>query len=162
MKPNERNRPNRLDRPNRPDRPKGYHTGLVLKVVGISYERLNYWAKIGFIKPSVQEGGRRARRLYSFADLIRLKTAKNLLDNGISLQKLRKAMDYLKRCEPQIKEPLSQLKFLTNGRSLFTLTGDSGKAIDILNQNQLVWSIAIGKISNEARKEVKKWDSTSD
>ena len=159
MKPNERNQ---RDKRNERNQRKGYRTGLVLKVVGISYERLNYWAKIGFIKPSVQEGGRRARRLYSFADLIRLKTAKNLLDNGISLQKLRKAMDYLKRCEPQIKEPLSQLKFLTNGRSLFTLTGDSGKAIDILNQNQLVWSIAIGKISNEAREEVKKWDSTSD
>ena len=162
MKPNEPNKRNERDKRDKREERKGYRTGLVLKVVGISYERLNYWAKIGFIKPSVQEGGRRARRLYSFADLIRLKTAKNLLDNGISLQKLRKAMDYLKRCEPQIKEPLSQLKFLTNGRSLFTLTGDSGKAIDILNQNQLVWSIAIGKISNEARKEVKKWDSTSD
>ena len=165
MKPN---KPNELEEPKQPNQRdkrnqrKGYRTGLVLKVVGISYERLNYWAKIGFIKPSIKEGGRRARRLYSFADLIRLKTAKNLLDNGISLQKLRKAMDYLKRCEPQIKEPLSQLKFLTNGRSLFSLTGDSEKAIDILNQNQLVWSIAIGKISNEARKEVKKWGSTSD
>ena len=139
-----------------PGKAQGYRSGLVTKVVGISYSQLDYWAGIGFIKPSVQEGGRGSKRLYSFTDLIRLKTAKNLLDNGISLQKLRKAMNYLKRCEPQIRKPLSELKFLSNGKSVFTLAQDSGKVMDILNKNQLVWSIAIGKISGEAREEVRK------
>jgi len=131
-----------------------YNSGLVLKVVGISYYQLSYWAKIGFIKPSVKQGGRRSRRRYSFADLVRLRTAKELLDNGISLQKIRKAINYLKRCDPQIKEPLVQLKFLTNGKSIFTLTKDPKKVIDILNRNQLVWSIAIGKISQSTKEKV--------
>ncbi len=131
-----------------------YSSGLVLKVVGISYCQLNYWAKIEFIKPSIKQGGRESRRRYSFADLVRLRTAKELLDNGISLQKIRKAMNYLKKRDPQIKEPLTQLKFLTNGKSIFTLTKDPEKVIDILNKNQLVWSIAIGKISQSTKERV--------
>lgn len=131
-----------------------YRAGLVLKVVGITYRQLNYWAKIGFIKPSMKQSGKKSRRRYSFADLVRLRTAKELLDNGISLQKIRKAMNYLKKRDPQIKEPLVQLKFLTNGKSIFTLTKDSNKVIDILNKNQLVWSIAIGKISQDTKEKV--------
>jgi len=131
-----------------------YRAGLVLKVVGITYRQLNYWAKIGFIKPSIKQSGKKSRRRYSFADLVRLRTAKELLDNGISLQKIRKAMNYLKKRDPQIKEPLVQLKFLTNGKSIFTLTKDSNKVIDILNKNQLVWSIAIGKISQDTKEKV--------
>ena len=133
-----------------------YNSGLVLKVVGISYYQLNYWAKIGFIKPSVKQGGKKSRRRYSFTDLVRLKTAKELLDNGISLQKIRKAINYLKKYDPQIREPLIQLKFLTNGKSIFTLTKDPKKVIDILNKNQLVWSIAIGKISQNTKQKVNK------
>jgi len=131
-----------------------YRAGLVLKVVGITYRQLNYWAKIGFIKPSIKQSGKKSRRKYSFADLVRLRTAKELLDNGISLQKIRKAMNYLKKRDPQIKEPLVQLKFLTNGKSIFTLTKDSNKVIDVLNKNQLVWSIAIGKISQDTKERV--------
>ena len=125
-----------------------------MKVVGITYRQLNYWAKIGFIKPSIKQSGKKSRRRYSFADLVRLRTAKELLDNGISLQKIRKAMNYLKKRDPQIKEPLVQLKFLTNGKSIFTLTKDSNKVIDVLNKNQLVWSIAIGKISQDTKEKV--------
>jgi len=131
-----------------------YRAGLVLKVVGITYRQLNYWAKIGFIKPSIKQSGKKSRRRYSFADLVRLRTAKELLDNGISLQKIRKAMNYLKKRDPQIKEPLVQLKFLTNGKSIYTLTKDSNKVIDVLNKNQLVWSIAIGKISQDTKEKV--------
>ncbi|MCD6473057.1 MerR family transcriptional regulator [Candidatus Aerophobetes bacterium] len=140
----------------------GYKAGLVLKVVGISYARLDYWARIGFIKPSIKEAKGGSNRLYSFTDLVRLKTAKNLLDNGISLQKIRKAINYLKKHEPEIKEPLSELKFLTNGKSIFTLTKDSEKVIDVLNRSQFVWSIAIGKISQSTKSKVKKTERVTE
>ena len=134
----------------------GYRAGLVLKVVGISYNQLRYWAKIGFIKPSIKSAQKGSRRLYSFGDLIRLNTAKSLLDSGISLQKIRKSVDYLKKHEPEIKEPLSELKFLTNGKSIFTLTRDPKKVIDVLNRSQLVWSVAIGKISQLTKDKIQE------
>lgn len=134
----------------------GYRAGLVLRVVGISYNQLRYWAKIGFIKPSIKSAKKGSRRLYSFGDLIRLNTAKSLLDSGISLQKIRKSVDYLKKHEPEIKEPLSELKFLTNGKSVFTLTRDPEKVIDVLNRSQLVWSVAIGKISQLTKDKIQE------
>ena len=135
---------------------KGYRAGLVLEIVGISYAQLDYWAKIGFIKPSVKSSGRESRRLYSFADLVRLNTAKSLLDSGVSLQKIRKSLNYLKCHEPEIKEPLSELKLLTNGKSIFALTNDPKKVMDVLNKRQLVWSVAIDKISQETKSEIRK------
>lgn len=135
---------------------KGYRTGLVLKIVGISYAQLDYWTKIGFIKPSIKNSGKESRRLYSFADLVRLNAAKSLLDSGVSLQKIRKSVDYLKQHEPEIKEPLSELKLLTNGKSIFALTNDPKKVMDVLNKRQLVWSIAIDKISQKTKSEIKK------
>lgn len=135
---------------------KGYRAGLVLKVVEISYDQLKYWDKIGFIKPSLESAKGSSRRLYSFVDLIRLNTAKSLLDSGISLQKIRKSVDYLKEHEPEIEEPLSQLKFLTNGKSVFALTRDPKKVIDLLNRSQLVWSVAIGKISRDTKDKVQE------
>ena len=51
------------------DASKGYRAGLVLKVVGISYDQLKYWDKIGFIKPSLKNAKGGSRRLYSFVDL---------------------------------------------------------------------------------------------
>jgi len=135
---------------------KGYRTGLVLKIVGISYTQLDYWAKIGFIKPSIKDSGKKSRRLYSFTDLVRLNAAKSLLDSGVSLQKIRKSVDYLKQHEPEIKEPLSELKLLTNGKSIFALTNDPKKVIDVLNKRQLVWSIAIDKISQKTKSEIEK------
>ena len=135
---------------------KGYRAGLVLEIVGISYAQLDYWAKIGFIKPSIKSSGKESRRLYSFADLVRLNAAKSLLDSGVSLQKIRKSLNYLKRHEPEIKEPLSELKLLTNGKSIFALTNDPKKVMDVLNRRQLVWSIAIDKISQKTKSEIKK------
>ena len=135
---------------------KGYRAGLVLKIAGISYAQLNYWAKTGFIKPSIKESKKGSRRLYSFADLVRLNAAKSLLDSGVSLQKIRKSIDYLKRHEPEIKEPLSELKLLTNGESIFALTNDPKKVIDVLNKRQLVWSIAIDRISRKTKDEIRK------
>lgn len=138
------------------DAVKGYRAGLVLKVVGISYSQLKYWDKIGFIKPSIKGAEKGTKRLYSFADLIRLNTAKSLLDSGISLQKIRESVGYLKKHEPEIEEPLSQLKFLTDGKSVFALTRDPRKVIDVLNRSQLVWSVAIGKISRETKDKIQE------
>lgn len=135
---------------------KGYRTGLVLEIVGISYAQLDYWARIGFIKPSIKSSGKESRRLYSFTDLVRLNAAKSLLDSGVSLQKIRKSVDYLKQHEPEIKEPLSELKLLTNGKSIFALTNDPKKVMDVLNKRQLVWSIAIDKISQKTKDEIEK------
>ncbi len=133
-----------------------FNTKTVTKIIGITQRQLDYWDKEHFIKPSIQEAtGYGSTRLYSYNDLIRLKVAKTLLDKGISLQKIRKAVSYLKKNMPDIKNPLFDLKFLTDGETIFVLTKDSKEIIDTLKNGQLVFSVSLGAIMDILKGEVK-------
>src|SRR5437867_13317559 len=75
----------------------GYRVPEVTKAVGISYRQLDYWARTGLVTPSIKEaGGSGTQRLYSFQDLVQLRVIKKLLDAGVSLQRIRSAIDYLR------------------------------------------------------------------
>lgn len=133
-----------------------FNTKTVSKIIGITQRQLDYWDKEHFIKPSIQEAtGYGSTRLYSYNDLIRLKVAKTLLDKGISLQKIRKSVSYLKKHMPDIKNPLFDLKFLTDGETIFVLTKDSKEIIDTLKNGQLVFSVSLGAIMDILKGEVK-------
>ena len=124
-----------------------YNSKTVSKITGLSFRRIDYWDRSHFIKPSVSEAsGYGSVRLYSFGDLVQLTVAKTLLDKGVSLQKIRKAINYLKKNMPEIKKPLAEMKFLTDGDSIFVLTKDKKEIIDTLRSGQVVFSIALGEI----------------
>ena len=74
-----------------------YNTKTVVKITDLTARRVDYWDRMHFIKPSLKEAsGYGTARLYSFKDLVQLKAAKTLIDQGLSLQKIRKAITYLK------------------------------------------------------------------
>ncbi len=133
-----------------------FNTRAVAKIIGLTIRQIDYWDKTHLIKPSIKEAsGYGSTRLYSFEDLIRLKVAKTLIDKGISLQKIRKAILFLKKNMPDIESPLSDLKFLTDGESIFILTKKSKEIIDTLRNGQLVFSVSLGIIITELKGEVK-------
>src|SRR5439155_15329070 len=95
----------------------GYRVPEVCKVVGISYRQLDYWARTGLVRPSIRDaGGSGTQRLYSFEDLLQLRVVKTLLDTGISLQQIRKAIDYLKDSE----RPLQSVTLMSDGARIYT------------------------------------------
>ncbi|MBA3738555.1 MAG: MerR family transcriptional regulator, partial [Actinobacteria bacterium] len=74
----------------------GYRVPEVCRVVGITYRQLDYWARTGLVLPSIRDaGGSGTQRLYSFRDLVQLRVIKKLIDAGVSLQRVRKAVAYL-------------------------------------------------------------------
>jgi predicted RNase H-like HicB family nuclease len=132
-----------------------FNTKIVSEITGLSMRQIDYWDTTHFIKPSISDAkGRGSVRLYSFIDLIQLKVAKTLMDKGISLQKIRKSINYLKKNMPKVEKPLSELKFLTDGETIFVLTKDQKTIIDTLKNGQLVFSIALGEIVEELKGEV--------
>jgi DNA-binding transcriptional MerR regulator len=131
-----------------------FNTRAVSRITGLTPRKIDYWDKTHFIKPSIKEAaGYGSARLYSFEDLIRLKVAKTLMDRGISLQKIRKTLAYLKKNMPDVGHPLSDLKFLTDGESVFVLTENSQEIIDALN-GQVVIAVSLGNIIDELKGEV--------
>ncbi len=132
-----------------------FNSKTVSKIIGLSFRRIDYWDRSHFIKPSISEAsGHGSVRLYSFGDLVQLTVAKTLLDKGISLQKIRKTINYLKKNMPEIKKPLSEVKFLTDGETIFVLTKDKKEIIDTLKSGQLVFSIALGEIMESLKGEL--------
>ncbi len=132
-----------------------FNTKAVSRITGLSARQIDHWDRTHFIKPSVSEAsGYGSVRLYSFNDLIQLRVAKTLMDKGISLQKLRKAINYLKKNMPEIEKPLSELRFLTDGETIFVLTKDKKMIIDTLKSGQLVFSIALGEIIEGLKSEI--------
>ena len=124
-----------------------------------THHQLRYWDKVGLVKPSVQPTGGRpgVRRLYSFRDLVALKVVRSLLDNGMSLQRVRRAWDYLRR-EGDMEVHLSEVKLVTDGQSIFRVTSNEGELIDALREGQLAFFVAIDEIVNEVQEDVTRFE----
>ena len=124
----------------------GFGAKAVRTLTGVSRMQLQHWDKTGIVKPSIKMGaGKGSRREYAFKDLVQLKVAKRLRDEGISLQKIRKSLKYLRMNFPDVKAPLAELRFLTNGVDRFILTDSPEVILDTL-RGQFVFSFALGEI----------------
>ena len=124
-----------------------------------THHQLRYWDKVGLLKPSIQPTGGRpgVRRLYSFRDLVALRVVRSLLDNGMSLQRVRRAWDYLRR-EGDMESHLSDIKLVTDGQSIFRVSSDEGELMDALREGQLAFFVAIDEIAREVEEDVTRFE----
>jgi len=133
-----------------------FNSKMVSRIVGVSLRQIQYWDERGFIRPSVKLAeGRGTKRLYSFSDLVQLKVIKDLTDYGLSLQKIRRCLSYLRRSFPDTAQPLTSLRYLTDGEKLFVLTSDKNKILDVMDR-QFVFSLGIGNLVRELNGEVRR------
>ena len=129
-----------------------FNSKTVSKIIGIPTRVIDYWDRTAFIKPSISEAsGYGSVRLYSFTDLIQFRVAKFLRDQGLSLQKIRKSLNFLRKHLPEVEQPLVELRFLTDGEAIFVLTNKDKEIIDTLKKGQYVLAIAIEKLINELK-----------
>jgi DNA-binding transcriptional MerR regulator len=123
----------------------GYRVPDVCKLVGISYRQLDYWARTALVRPSVRDaGGSGTQRLYSFQDLLQLRIIKKLLDTGVSLQQIRKAVGYLN----DMKTPTHGVTIMSDGARIYAVDSPEG-VIDLLSKGQGVFAIAVDKVRTD-------------
>jgi DNA-binding transcriptional MerR regulator len=128
----------------------GYRGTAVVKIVGITYRQLDYWARTGLVEPSVRRAeGSGTQRLYSFDDIVRLRVVKRLLDTGVSLQKVRRAVDELRARG----RSLADATLVSHGDSVYLLDDDA-QLVDLLKRGQGVFAIALGPVIDELEGEV--------
>jgi len=130
----------------------------VLALTGLTYRQIDYWTTTGIVVPFKTSAGKGSRREYSFMDLVQLRVAKRLRADGISLQKLRKSLAWLRKNFPQVGAPLFTLRFVTDGETLFVMDPDKNREriIDTLKAGQTIFSVALGEIIEVLRGEVKQ------
>jgi len=128
----------------------GFSSLQASRFTGCTGNQLRYWDKIGLVKPSVQTTGGRpgVRRMYSFRDLVALKVVRSLLDGGMSLQRVRRAFEYLRRSQG-LDQHLSSLKLVTDGQSIFKICKNDGEILDALRDGQMSFFVAIDEIAGE-------------
>ena len=134
-----------------------FNSRMVSKIIGVPLRVIDYWDRTNFVKPSINEAsGYGSMRLYSFTDMIQFKIAKFLRNQGLSLQKIRKSLNYLRKHLPEIEKPLAQLRFLTDGEVIFVLTNKNREIIDTLKKGQFVFTIAIEELINDLKGKTSK------
>jgi DNA-binding transcriptional MerR regulator len=118
------------------------------RLTGCTPRQLRYWDQVGLVSPSIQRTGGRSGvpRLYSFRDLVALRVVKSLLDGGMSLQRVRRAFEYLRR-NAGLEGHLSEVKLITDGVSIFKVARRKGEIIDALRQGQMAFFVAIDQIA---------------
>jgi DNA-binding transcriptional MerR regulator len=137
----------------------GFTAQQASKLTGCTHHQLRYWDRVSLVEPTIQGTGGRPgiRRLYSFRDLVALRVVKSLLDNGMSLQRVRRAWDYLRR-NGGMDEHLSDVKLVTDGSSIFSVAQNDGELLDALRHGQLAFFVAIDEITRSVEDDVTRFE----
>jgi DNA-binding transcriptional MerR regulator len=129
------------------------------RLTGCTAHQLRYWDRVGLVEPSIQTTGGRpgVRRLYSFRDLVALRVVRGLLDNGMSVQRVRRAWDYLRR-NADMDSHLAEVKLVTDGQTIFRIAEDEGELLDALREGQLAFFVAIDNITRTVEEDVTQFE----
>jgi len=92
-----------------------YSQREVSRLLSISGNQIRYWDRIGLITRTQKEGG---QLLFDFRRLVAFRTTRELLDKGISLRRIRKCIEKLRRIMPEIDHPLSEIRIFVHGDQL--------------------------------------------
>ena len=136
----------------------GFSADQAGRLTSCTSHQLRYWDRIGLVKPSVQRTGGRpgVRRLYSFRDLVVLRVIRSLLEGGMSLQRVRRAIEYLRK-KAGLEEHLSEVKLITDGQSIFKICRNDGELLDALKEGQMAFFLAIGDIAETVDQRVSQF-----
>lgn len=133
----------------------GFRAPQVCNLVGITYRQLDYWARTDLVQPSMQagKGSGGHGRLYTFGDIVQLKVVKKLLDAGMSLKKIRTAMDILREQLADADDPrLWDVVLLSDGATIFAVHSNA-EVFDVFQRGHGVFGIAVGPLVDELKAE---------
>ena len=119
----------------------------VCEIIGLTRRQIQHWNQSGLIGPSLSTQGGHAR--YTFQDLISFRTAKKLLDAGVSLQRIRRSIGELKRILPTIKRPLVELTLVATEDMVLVFY--EGTVFEAVSGQEWIVEVA------EIQRAVEKW-----
>jgi DNA-binding transcriptional MerR regulator len=106
-------------------------------IVGITYRRLDYWARTDLVRPSGTDAtGSGSRRRYTYRDLLELKVIKKLLDAGIKLESIRDVFAYMRE---HVDTDIGSAHLVISGSSVVLCDGN--ELIDVLRHGQGVLNV---------------------
>jgi tetratricopeptide (TPR) repeat protein len=86
----------------------------VQRILGLTAKQLEYWDRLALVSPHQEQGS----RFYDFRDLIGLRTVKQLIEEGIPANRLRRALVALREKLSKVEAPLAELRVLSDGKDI--------------------------------------------
>lgn len=87
--------------------------------MGLTERQLDYWDRLRLVSPRKEKGN----RFYDFRDLISLRTVKQLVEEGVPANRLRRALAALREKLAQAQAPLAELRILSDGKDILVERG---------------------------------------
>ncbi len=103
----------------------------VLRILSVSEKQLAQWEKLELVA-SLEPN----KTQYDFRDLINVKTAKQLVEKGVSPVRLRRSLQALNQKLTEIKTPLNELRIVSDGKEI--LVQDAGSRLEPLSGQLLL------------------------
>ncbi len=125
-----------------------YTSNEVCEIIGVSRRQVQHWDKTGLIQPGLRTKGGHSR--FTFQDLISFKTAKKLLDAGVSLHRIRRSISELRRILPTVKRPLAELTLVATGEVVLVFY--EGAVFEAISGQEWIVEVA------EVQRSVDKWN----
>jgi len=91
-----------------------FSTEDVQRIVGLTAKQLDYWDRLRLVSPRKEEGN----RFYDFRDLIGLRTVKQLVEEGVPANRLRRSLAVLREKLAHVHAPLAELRVLSDGKDV--------------------------------------------
>ena len=128
----------------------GYTAIQAARLSGCTPAQLDTWRQIGLVVPDPTD----PVAPYSFRDLVALRMVASLLDAGLSMARIRRAVAEVLRTGEQ----LSGLRLVTDGDSVW-VCHDDGQILDALHHGQLALFVAVDRFADEVEHEVRAFDA---
>ncbi len=137
----------------------GFTAQQASRLTNCTQHQLRYWDNVGLVQPSVQGTGGRpgVRRMYSFRDLVALRVVRALLDNGMSVQRVRRAWSYLRR-NGDFDKHLSEVRLVSDGRTIFHVNADEDEILDALRAGQLAFFGTIDHVTRSVEEDITRFE----
>ena len=134
-----------------------FSTGDAVRITGVSFRNIDYWARTKFIVPSIADArGTGTERKYSFSDLLALRVARELREAGVSTtQSLRRIVDFL-RTRKGLTQPLAGCRLIVTGSDVQVATSPEKVMSALLRpgQTSLAFVFDLARTVDEMKQEI--------
>jgi DNA-binding transcriptional MerR regulator len=127
----------------------GYTSIQAARLSGCTPAQLETWRRIGLLVPDADDPS----APYSFRDLVALRMVVSLLDAGLPMPRIRRAVTELLRNGDDI----AGLRLVTDGETVWACH-DDGQILDALRHGQLALFVAVDRFADEVETEVRAFD----
>jgi DNA-binding transcriptional MerR regulator len=127
----------------------GFTAAQAAQLTDCSLSQLTSWERLGLVVPPP---GR--THPYSFQDLVALRVVASLLDAGLGLNRIRRAVHYL----VESSEDVASLALVTDGDAVWACRDDS-QILDALRHARLALVVSLDRITAEVEAEVRAFDA---